>query len=489
MTNKSIGLIVVIYLVILLLLSQNLNSPNLWLDESGQFWMSKGLNHYSAPMQETKGIISVIQENQKYNLDPGGFTVILHYWSKISNSHIWLRTLPFLFFLGTIYIFYLIAYSWTRNRTFSLLMCIIPTISPIIIQYAFEVRAYSMEYLGTAAAVLFVEVIRRNVNYRQALFWGGLMAFLLTSRYSLAIPIGVSSFVYLIIILKSDFKMNKKLLLLISYAVPIMISAALIYFLTLKHQNPSATPPAYINEITLKYGFGYIFKVRFLIPFCFLLAFILFYLLIKFRFKSIAERFSYFFWILIANNIIFIMLSLLGFYPYDFTSRWSISLHTFTLLSAVAFISIIFLFAYNRMQAIILERYLLALSIFVGFSIVGCFVFFKSIFKYREYESIYYPLNTINLEEYQNILVNKNGSSSVRYLFEYGALKNRYKFSVYPSRFTISPLNEINDINCLDEKFDLVILLQKPSLNIDTIIWNRVYPNAEIWRRKQKKVN
>ena len=87
--NKIILFIIIgIYFISLFAISKNLFTPYLWYDEAGQFFISKGLNHDSNPMENEKGITYVVQNNSFYNMDPGGFSILLHFWSKISNSHI-----------------------------------------------------------------------------------------------------------------------------------------------------------------------------------------------------------------------------------------------------------------------------------------------------------------------------------------------------------------------------------------------------------------
>ena len=75
-----------------------LRNPWLWFDESGQFWISKGLNHYSEVYAASGGLSDVIENNRHYNLDPGGFSVLLYFWLLINDSStFFLRLLPYLF--------------------------------------------------------------------------------------------------------------------------------------------------------------------------------------------------------------------------------------------------------------------------------------------------------------------------------------------------------------------------------------------------------
>ena len=93
--------IVAISLIILLLciLARNLNSPNFWFDESGQFWLALGQNHFSAANTVAQSIKEAWNNSKSFNLDPGGFTLLLRglIYSFENTSPLILRSLPFFF--------------------------------------------------------------------------------------------------------------------------------------------------------------------------------------------------------------------------------------------------------------------------------------------------------------------------------------------------------------------------------------------------------
>ena len=86
---RRLGLIILTVLLVLLALrpaAKWMGNELLDYDEAGQFWMSKGLHHYSAPYSECGSLKDALEYNRHYNMDPGGFTAILYFWSKISND-------------------------------------------------------------------------------------------------------------------------------------------------------------------------------------------------------------------------------------------------------------------------------------------------------------------------------------------------------------------------------------------------------------------
>ena len=71
------------YVYLLVFLFFGLINPYLWLDEAGQFFISIGLNHFSEPLSPKGSYLDMISNNNEFNLDPGGFSVLLFFWLKI----------------------------------------------------------------------------------------------------------------------------------------------------------------------------------------------------------------------------------------------------------------------------------------------------------------------------------------------------------------------------------------------------------------------
>jgi hypothetical protein len=84
--NPYIALPLFVIILISIFSFGNINNSNFWLDESGQIWISLGLNHFSPPFSEPGGFKDVFVNNIKYNMDPGGFTYLLYFWLKFGES-------------------------------------------------------------------------------------------------------------------------------------------------------------------------------------------------------------------------------------------------------------------------------------------------------------------------------------------------------------------------------------------------------------------
>jgi len=183
---KIFTIILIWILVLVLFVFGNINNPELWFDESGQFWMAKGLNHFSLPFTPNGNINDVLLNNAKYNLDPGGFTLLLHFWTMISNEPFFLRLLPLIFFILSMVLVSRLSMIWfPKNHFISYFAGFILLFSNLLKHYAFELRPYSME-MFTAILSLFlcykIPLILKSKSY--AITTGTLMAILLTSRYS-----------------------------------------------------------------------------------------------------------------------------------------------------------------------------------------------------------------------------------------------------------------------------------------------------------------
>src|SRR5262249_26127028 len=117
----------------------NVSRSNFWYDESMQFWISLGVDGFGAPFTPPGTFKDVIRQNATANLDPGGFSILLAFWIKLSTGEAWQRLLPLIFFasgmagLGRI--------GWTRLRSipFTMLSAFVPAAFPLLLDYATEV--------------------------------------------------------------------------------------------------------------------------------------------------------------------------------------------------------------------------------------------------------------------------------------------------------------------------------------------------------------
>lgn len=169
----------------------NVPYAGLWFDEAVQIWISQGVSPFGAPHAPPGGIVDVARQNSRHNLDPGGFSIFLHVWTKLGRSPIWLRILPLAFFLAGLGAMARLGWVWRRSLLFSLFSAAVPLAYPLILYHATEVRAYSMEFAGVAIGCLLLQRLPAASVGRLAAT-GGLLGVFMGSRYSYAIFVGAA---------------------------------------------------------------------------------------------------------------------------------------------------------------------------------------------------------------------------------------------------------------------------------------------------------
>jgi hypothetical protein len=156
-----------------------------WYDESMQFWMSLGGDGFDKPLSDGGTLHDAILSNGRGNLDPGGFTLALRVWMAIGGtSGVWQRALPFLFFVVGMAGLAALAYGWRRNLLFAALGAFLPACFPLLLEYAGEVRAYSMEFAGVCLGVLSLDRLMMAPSVSRGLVAGTVFGVFLSSRYS-----------------------------------------------------------------------------------------------------------------------------------------------------------------------------------------------------------------------------------------------------------------------------------------------------------------
>jgi hypothetical protein len=413
----------------LLYISQNLNQKSLWYDEAGQFFIAKGLNHDSEPFEKEKDLMQVIENNANYNLDPGGFSILLHFWVKVSNSSIWLRLLPFIFFIGFILSWIYLFFYWFKNWNIAILSAFIPLIfRSSYIALAFEIRAYSMEYLGTILCVIALINLKLEITNSKLFIWSCVFSFFITSRYSEVIVVFIASLIIIYYIFLSKLSLKRKIFSLLIYAFPLIITVLYIIFAAQIVQNKSMVELDYVYYISR--DFKELITLRNIL---FLIVIISLFVLYIFRNKySFIKKYETLLLFTVSINLVFIALSYFGIYPWSPEDQRCISLYLLVNLSGFAILGELL---FNKMIYFGNIKYY--------FTYIGliAFIFFRrESFFTRQHlenrENYHEVLTTLDLKKYNKIFVESRLSApSIRYLFEYGALKSRKNLG-YPNKFT-----------------------------------------------------
>ena len=432
LSDSFIPCVLIIYIGMLVFSVRYEMNPYLWFDEAGQFWIAKGLNHDSDPMSATGGVLDVIKNNQNYNLDPGGFSLLLHFWSFVGNGYLWLRLLPFLFFVLTIIGFIYLAHRWTGNKYVAALMGFVPMIIPMVYHEAFELRAYSMEVLGVVLGAVAIDRLQEHINYKRLILWSLVLCIFLTSRYSFIIVAFVISTYILYLICKSQESTKCKISMALVYAIPLFLTLAFDYFCAMRYQNPevralsylpyiNSHPKLLIHTSSLRHWF-YLGVIGWL-------AYIL-------RKTSLIQKYKGLIYTTLMVNVIFVLLSCLGMHPWSADSTRCISMIMLTILCITALWSEL---------AKILLKYTDARYVLLAFVCLRLVSLYKPDYKdsknrqnaLTEWQSLNYQGGKVYIDRWE--------SPCMRYQFEYGALQGE---SAYPAQFTCTKMRK----HCVSRK-------------------------------------
>jgi hypothetical protein len=168
----------------------NLPYTGFWYDEAVQFWVSRGVDPFTAPGTPSGGIVAVVRQNGRANLDPVGFSLLLRAWMGGGTGPTWLRLLPFALFLGGLAAMACLGWVWRPSLVFALFGAAVPLAYPLLLYHATELRAYTTEFAGVALASLLLHRSGQGPAVGNLALTGITLAVFMGSRYSYAIFAG-----------------------------------------------------------------------------------------------------------------------------------------------------------------------------------------------------------------------------------------------------------------------------------------------------------
>lgn len=468
-----IGLKASTSIIIFATLFYRLLNPYLWLDESVQFWVSQGLSPFAAPNSYRSGAGMVLEQNRLNNLDPGGFSLILHYWVSVSTDYRWLRFLPTIFFLGGLLTFFKLLKKLNVGDFWIYFTAIIFVFGPSVSLKTSEVRAYSMEFFGIGLTLLAAHSVFRSANGKNILFFLFSGIFTMTSRYD-GIIFYLSLLPFIIIhILNGNLHFTKKPIYNSILTIFSFSAIAVIYFNQTVFQNSSLKAPGYLRTIsnnpTLifeKISLGYLLILSSII-----------YAAKKqkewqsFEFKKLILR------SLIASNLVLVILSTLGKLPWAPLSPQNFSVYVPTILL------MIILTSRNLLEV---ER--LKVRTLIFFAAMMFFVFTSQHFHTLKVLPVLDPyvnvLRNVEKVESKSFLVDCSEVPSIRYLIEFGALHQQFA-GTYPKNFELRGSNTCSENRVFDANLDFEIVIPGSRIiSYDLVNYNSLTKNQRLWISK-----
>lgn len=463
-------------------------NPYLWFDEAGQFWISKGLNHDSPLLSPVGGLWDVIVNNRDYNLDPGGFSILLFFWSKLSNHFIWLRTLPFVLFLLTIMSWIYLVYQWIKNKYISLLLGFVPLLMPILYNEAFELRAYSMEILGCVVGVIVLDDLQKNLSFKMLFRCSLLLSAFMTARYSfIIVAFAISIYVLYLIYESNEIVNNKKIEMVVVYILPLLLTLSAIYYFSLRFQNPQISTLHYLpylnNDISILAKNASLLHLSSII--------FIGWLYHELKTFQIVEKYKGVVLITLIVNLLFIILSLFGFHPWGGDCTRCISMITLVAISYTAIFAEVFKLINNYIDI----KFIILFVVCITFLLL-----YK--FEVRNAKNRDNSLTNYQLVDVQGrVYVDRWESPCMRYQLEYGQLSDRvdnidqFTFTSFiPHRLSLVESNDritITDfyrtqphINEL-ESYDVLIIPELYIYRSDEMeSWKSISSKNCVWIRK-----
>lgn len=334
----------------------NLSYSGIWFDEAVQFWIAQGQRPASPPLTPRGGVRDVLRANCSDNLDPGGFSLLLHAWTLRGRSLEHLRLLPLALYVAVVTSFGLLGWRLTRSAVFAAAAAAVPLLYPRALAFAFEIRAHTMEMAGIAmAALLLVWAVERPSPARLALL-GGTCAAFLASRYSFAFPVAAVFLVLAVVWANRRTPIVEAAMRLAIVAAPVLAVSATIAAVILRRQLWSEmrsgvlglAAPVYTRRSLLTLdanGLDLLLHNLFSLPalpvtLCALA------LLARRRVWGWLRRdaepagqdagVAVTYGIVVATQATAAVASLLGLHPWDLASRWSVALLVVSALGLVA---------------------------------------------------------------------------------------------------------------------------------------------------------
>ncbi|MFM1921646.1 MAG: hypothetical protein RLZZ303_3280 [Candidatus Hydrogenedentota bacterium] len=446
-------------------LRAHLFSPNIWFDESGQYWLSLGLHHSTPPLSTPGGWNKIVEYGRVMNSDPGTYTLMLRAWINLFGSDIaTLRTLSLIFFLlGPLVI-------WLAGRRLKIppsaraLAALAPCGSVMFFHYATEIRAYSMEALAVWYFFFLAAWTEREERTSRLVLLGTIGALLVGARYSTYLY-GAAACLVLCIPLRPVGLFFKRSLLV---AAPVTALVAAGFMIFGRYQaGGTQRAPGYVEPFLLQ-GKDSSFilqqlKQNFFVAEAWPLT--VFLLLAPAYFiltRAELTRFRTFVmqaWLFVVIAVLFVIgASVIGKLPWAIYTRWSIG---YQALSAACLATLIMMTAASgrTLAPARLQKPIGAAAFSLALVLWGVHVHHVQKQPRPYYETVGSMLEQLarrNDKAELRFWVTGHASASIRYLCEVGPLKGAF---TYPSNFHFETPNELKDSTAIAvDSVDVVIL-------------------------------
>jgi hypothetical protein len=157
----------------------------IWYDEAMQVYSSLGIDAAGELLAPPGGLRAVISRNRADQLDPGEFSILLHYWMRLTGTAIpRLRLFCGALALAGLAAFAALCSRWWPHPLTAPAAIGLALLDPLVRAQAIEVRPYALEIAGAFLAFWATDRFLACPTPRRALATGAAYLILLGSRYS-----------------------------------------------------------------------------------------------------------------------------------------------------------------------------------------------------------------------------------------------------------------------------------------------------------------
>ena len=472
-------LLVLLLAATVLLAAHNLGYPGVWYDETVQIWIAHGVDPLGPAGQTLGGWRDVGRMNRYTNLDPGGFSLWLHLWSKGGHGLVWLRLSAYLFFLFMAALLARWAFELTGSSSAACLAPFIPLAYGLVLSFAFEIRAYSLEILGVVAAGYALHRVVRDPSLLNHLLLGAVCSVFLWSRYSFVV-VAASALIALACVRAPTIGRSRdELEKLACLLVPFLNSGALIYRVMLRYHvgrlnvgrsspiDPVARTiqaPEYVKPWVLRGQspgeFAAVLRENLLsapaLPIVLAIGALAWWLLGRRRGRlgpllahwPGAQSFAAVATMALLAQLISAALSLAGLYPWNLAQKWSLYLHAISIVCALYLGSACWWLARRTRAAPAFAAVAIATALIL--TVRGA-TFRRT--HWADVSSAIAQLDTISLRR-GSVYVAIHDVPTVRYFYELGPHRGH---GSYPEAFRFARLGDGPVIDARQECLDYVV--------------------------------
>jgi hypothetical protein len=409
-----------------------LDNPYLWFDDAGQFYISLGVPRETGPFAPWGNFAAVVHENNRYLFDPLGYSLLLRVWQELSTSVVWIRSLSLWGTVGLLWTAYQILRTLEVGKAEAILLTGLLLSSPLLYQFSGELRPYSYEAWGTLYAFLIALRYQPGKSTRWLLAQGLMLSFFMWMRYPVVIPIGLAT---LLMLWKARTDASGTAFKrLVSFGAPLILNAALIYVGCIRQQPMDPKGLGYSFSSMLQYGTAFLLHPWTLLFHLFVLFFgatFLFRKRLQGRYQKQVVLLGVFTGL---SFLIWNLLSAAGKIAADPNTRWAIGLNTLAMLCLCS------------TGAMLLQRVRASWLPVTYLLLAGLVLFRPLLMTYRwasgnrTYFGSYYMVAEMSQDAKTiqgPIWISEGATRDLKYLYEYGALREEQRADGYPQRFVL----------------------------------------------------